>query len=85
MRAGVPMLVMPYSHDQPDNAGRVCRLGIASTISRHRYTPTRAAAVLRKLLDDPACVERATEVGRQVRAEDGVAAASDAIGALFTV
>jgi rhamnosyltransferase subunit B len=83
MRAGRPMLVMPYSHDQPDNADRVCRLGIARTIAKHRYTPARAAAALKAMLDDPACVERAAEVGRQVRAEDGVGSACDAIEALW--
>ena len=82
MRAGRPMLVMPYSHDQPDNADRVCRLGIARTIAKNRYTPARAAAALRELLDDPACIARAAQVGQQVRAEDGVGNACDAIGAL---
>jgi rhamnosyltransferase subunit B len=82
MRAGRPMLVMPYSHDQPDNADRVCRLGIARTIAKHRYTPARAAAALKELLDDPVGLERAAEVGRQVRAEDGVGNACDAIEAL---
>jgi rhamnosyltransferase subunit B len=83
MRAGKPMLVMPYSHDQPDNADRVCRLGIARTMSKNRYTPARAAAALKQMLDDPACIERAEEVGRQVRAEDGVAVACDAIDSLL--
>jgi rhamnosyltransferase subunit B len=82
MRAGRPMLVMPYSHDQPDNADRVCRLGIARTLSKHRYTPARAAAALKELLDDAACLERAEKVGKQVRAEDGVGNACDAFETL---
>ena len=28
LRAGRPMLVVPWSHDQPDNASRVARLGV---------------------------------------------------------
>ena len=52
MRSGRPMLVMPCAHDQFDNAARVTRLGIARTISRRRYSPTRIAAELRQLLDD---------------------------------
>src|SRR5205085_815485 len=32
MRSGRPMLVMPYAHDQFDNAARATRLGIARTI-----------------------------------------------------
>jgi UDP:flavonoid glycosyltransferase YjiC (YdhE family) len=83
MRSGRPMLVMPYAHDQPDNAERVRRLGVARTIPRHRYTPARAAAELRRLLDDPAYSRRASEVAEQIRREDGVRAACDALGALL--
>ena len=43
MRAGRPSLVMPYSHDQPDNAARVTRLGIGRTLARDRYTAQSAA------------------------------------------
>jgi rhamnosyltransferase subunit B len=83
MRSGRPMLVMPYAHDQPDNAERVTRLGIARTIARPRYTPTRAAAELRRLLDNPVYSRRALEVGKQVRQEDAVRAACDALTGLL--
>jgi hypothetical protein len=53
---------LPYSHDQPDNAGRLSRLGVARTIARHRYPPARAAAELRNLLDNPVYRQRASEV-----------------------
>ena len=79
MRAGRPMLVMPYAHDQFDNAARVTRLGIARTIRRHRYDTDGAVRELRILLDNATYAERATRVGKQVRAEDGVAAACDEI------
>jgi UDP:flavonoid glycosyltransferase YjiC (YdhE family) len=85
MRSGRPMLVMPYAHDQPDNAERVKRLGIARTIGRHRYTPARAAAELRHLLDNPLYRQRAAAVGEQVRQEDGVRAACDALEGLLQV
>src|SRR5262249_55003590 len=32
MRSGRPALVVPFAHDQPDNAARVARLGIARTL-----------------------------------------------------
>lgn len=79
MRAGRPMLVMPYAHDQPDNAERVRRLGIGRTVPRRRYTPERAAAELRRLLDNAVYRQRASEVGEQVRKEDGVGNACDAL------
>jgi UDP:flavonoid glycosyltransferase YjiC (YdhE family) len=79
MRSGRPMLVMPYAHDQPDNAERLRRLGIARTICRQRYTAARAAAELRHLLDNAAYAQRALAVGAAIRQEDGVRAACDAL------
>lgn len=78
MRAGRPMIVMPYAHDQPDNAARVERLGMSRTVPRSRYTTARATGELRRLLAGR-YAERAAEVGRRVRAEDGVSAACDAL------
>lgn len=83
MRSGRPMLVMPYAHDQFDNAARVTRLGIARTVARHRYTPARVATELRHLLDDPVYSQRASGIGERVRREDGVRAACDALEELL--
>jgi UDP:flavonoid glycosyltransferase YjiC (YdhE family) len=79
MRAGRPMLVVPFAHDQPDNAVRVTRLGIARWVPRSRYNAARAASELRRLLEDPTYARRAAQVGRQVQEEDGVSAACDAL------
>jgi UDP:flavonoid glycosyltransferase YjiC (YdhE family) len=78
MRAGRPMLIMPYAHDQPDNAARMVRLEIGRTISRGRYTARRAALEIKELLR-PCYAERARLVGEQMQEEDGAAAASDAV------
>jgi UDP:flavonoid glycosyltransferase YjiC (YdhE family) len=85
MRSGRPMLVMPYAHDQPDNAFRVTRLGIARTISRQRYNAVRAAAELRRLLDEPSYAQRASAVGAAIRQEDGAQSACDALERLLEV
>jgi UDP:flavonoid glycosyltransferase YjiC (YdhE family) len=83
MRSGRPMLVMPYAHDQPDNSERLRRLGIARTISRHRYNPARAAIELHHLLDNPRYSQRAATVGAQVRQEHGTKVACDALETLL--
>jgi rhamnosyltransferase subunit B len=36
LRAGVPSVVVPFSHDQPDNAHRLNKLGVSLTLGR-RY------------------------------------------------
>lgn len=79
LRAGLPMLVMPFAHDQFDNAARVARLGLARTIARSRYTVRRVARELGTLLADPRAATTATELGRRVRAERGVDLACDAL------
>ncbi len=83
MRSGRPALVMPCAWDQPDNAERAARLGIARTIARNRYEPKRVAAELRLLLEDPAYSQRAAEIATKVRQEDGVTAACNALESMF--
>jgi rhamnosyltransferase subunit B len=55
--AGIPQLVRPMSTDQPDNAYRLCRLGVAESLTPQQY---RVAAVV-------AAIERLTS-SRSVRA-----------------
>jgi UDP:flavonoid glycosyltransferase YjiC (YdhE family) len=74
---------MPCAWDQPDNAERAARLGISRIIQRRHYTSHSVAAELRHLLDNPAYSRRAAEVGENVRQEDGVGVACDAIEALL--
>ncbi|HEX8738463.1 MAG TPA: glycosyltransferase [Pyrinomonadaceae bacterium] len=79
LRAGVPHLFMPYSHDQPDNAARCERIGAARVISRDKYTAQNAAVELRKLLSDLSYKSNALEAKRIVDAERGTGTACDAI------
>lgn len=79
LRAGRPMLVIPYNHDQPDNAARIQRLGVGRTVSRQRYKGERAVQELKELLDNPSYAARAAEVAVKVRGENGASAAADEI------
>ena len=79
MQAGRPMLVVPHAWDQPDHAHRVCRLGIARSIPKSRYTAERAAAALTQLLDDPDYGRRAAQVKQALDQESGVETACDAV------
>ena len=79
LRAGKPMLIMPYSHDQPDNARRMRRLKVARIIQKGNFTPRRVAAKLRLLLENPIYARRAQQVALRLRGEDGVKEACDAL------
>jgi UDP:flavonoid glycosyltransferase YjiC (YdhE family) len=83
LRAGKPMLIMPYSHDQPDNARRMRRLRVSRTIQRGSYLPVRVARTLKAMLGDPAIAQRAESVARRLEREDGVRAACDALEGLY--
>ncbi len=77
LRAGVPTLIVPFSHDQPDNAARTVRLGTGRTLARRSYTAGRAAHELKVLLDNPAYAAQAAAIGEKVRAENGARTAVD--------
>ncbi len=79
LRAGKPMVVVPWAHDQPDNAARVEKLGCGLTIQRDRYTAPSAAAELKRLLADESYAARARAIGQLIGAEDGVETACSAI------
>jgi UDP:flavonoid glycosyltransferase YjiC (YdhE family) len=82
LRAGRPMLIMPYSHDQPDNARRMRRMGVARVIQRAHYVPWHVARKVRAMLAEPDFEVRAREAAVEVARENGVKTACDALEAL---
>jgi UDP:flavonoid glycosyltransferase YjiC (YdhE family) len=83
MNAGRPMLIMPYSHDQPDNARRMKRLGVAKVIQKSDYVPERVTRKLRRILSDATIAQNAAAVADRLRSEDGVNTACDALEGLY--
>lgn len=83
LKAGKPMLIMPYSHDQPDNARRMRRLKLSRTIQRGNYTPMRVARKLRAMLEEPKYARRAQSLARKLAHEDGTGRACNALEELF--
>lgn len=83
LRSGKPMIVMPYSLDQPDNAARVDRLGVSKTIPRSQYNASRVAAELKELINNPSYRENARAISKIIRSEDGVNTACVAIEKCF--
>ena len=81
LRAGKPQLITPFAGDQPDNAMRMCRLGVARQLAPNNYVPRRAAAALAALTRDRSVTLKAGEIGRSVAAERGAEVAADLIEA----
>jgi len=70
LAAGVPQLVMPMTHDQPDNAARLQALGVAEVVPESRFTVRRATAALQKLIDDPRRVSRCRAAAEKFEGSD---------------
>ena len=79
LRAGVPMCVVPFSHDQPENARCCARLGVARIVTRGSYRGTRVAGELERLLTDGSYSKAAREAAMEMSKEDGVSAACEGL------
>jgi UDP:flavonoid glycosyltransferase YjiC (YdhE family) len=75
----VPSLIVPRGLDQPDNAFRARRIGVARVLPRWRYSGARAASHLRALLDSPQYSVSAQATADRIRRENGIENACDAI------
>lgn len=82
LRAGVPQLVMPLAHDQPDNAARVKKLGSGLVISPRQYQARRVASLLRSLIGDPHVKQQAVGWASRCREEEGLRQACERIEAV---
>ena len=52
LRSGIPSLVIPFAYDQPDNAERLCGLGVARTLKRGRVSAGSLVSNLKQILDN---------------------------------
>lgn len=65
LAAGIPQLVLPMSHDQPDNARRLQRLGAGLSLAPSRLHPERLAQAITTLLSDPEIHRRCQQLSQR--------------------
>lgn len=83
LRAGVPSLVIPFFGDQGFWGQHVADLGVGTApISRQHLTSEKLARGLQNLVTDSSLRARAAELGKKVRAEDGIKNAVQVINQL---
>ena len=85
LAAGCPQLVMPMAHDQPDNAERLERLGVAETLYPRAFTAKNVARVLLRLTADPAVKSACQAVARRFEGADGLGETADLIESLVPI
>ncbi len=84
LAGGVPQLIMPMSHDQPNNAHWVKRLGAGDMIPQKKFTGKRVAKVLARLLESAEvkgnCATAAERIARQNAVGETVDLIEGAVG-----
>jgi len=79
LAAGIPQVVRPMTFDQPDNAARLARLGVGSSISPDRYEVRAAASALDALLSSQAVSEKCRVYSSRIDSVRGLHLACNAI------
>jgi UDP:flavonoid glycosyltransferase YjiC (YdhE family) len=72
LAAGVPQLTMPMGFDQPDNATRLERLGVARWVVPAKFDGERVAAALSSLFDDNGTAANCRRWSDQIRARNAI-------------
>jgi rhamnosyltransferase subunit B len=79
LAAGRPQLIVPVAFDQPDNARRAVKLGVARSIPFGKTSADALVRELGRLLAAPDFGPRARAIGEEVTREEGARAACEAL------
>lgn len=64
LASGRPQVLVPFAHDQPDNARRVTELGIGLTVPASRLKLSRLVGALNEIITNETYAQRALEFAR---------------------
>lgn len=79
LAAGIPQVLMPMSHDQPDNANRIQHLGVGRRLMPRRFTARNVANALRDLLASDSVHHRCADLSNRCRQTNAIAETCDLI------
>jgi UDP:flavonoid glycosyltransferase YjiC (YdhE family) len=79
MGAGIPQLIVPIGYDQPDNASRLGRLGVARTLRPRAFAPDAATRDVKALLESPDVARACERVAERFRVDTARDEASEVI------
>jgi rhamnosyltransferase subunit B len=82
IKAGIPHLVVPNSHDQFDNGFRIEQLGLGRSIPQSRYRAGAVVRGIRNILDDEEGRRNCREFSRRVDSDAAMLRASELIESL---
>jgi len=70
--SGTPQIVVPFGHDQFDNAARVERLGIGRSIRKGAGLAQRLGNLIEEMLSDGTCCRRSKALAPRARSEEAL-------------
>ncbi len=70
--AGIPQLIRPMAHDQPDTAARVEKLGIGASLSPKKFNATALAEKLRILITSQAVLDRCKSYAERIHPDQSL-------------
>jgi MGT family glycosyltransferase len=79
LACGVPVIACPSTGDMAENAARVSWAGVGVSLPRRLVTARGVRLAVRRVLGDDGILRRAAELARWAEANDGAAAAADAV------
>jgi rhamnosyltransferase subunit B len=82
IKAGIPHLVVPSSHDQFDNGWRIEQLGLGTSVPQPRYDAARAAREIAALLGNGALRERCAAFAPRVDSQGALVRAATLVEGL---
>jgi rhamnosyltransferase subunit B len=70
--AGIPQVIRPMAHDQPDTAARVEKLGIGVSLSPNKFNATSLSENLKLLITSQAVSERCKTYGARIQPDQSL-------------
>jgi MGT family glycosyltransferase len=70
LRHGVPMVLVPWSRDQPGVAARAAAMGVAEVVPRSECMPERLAAAVDRVMGEAGYPEAARRASERLLADD---------------
>ena len=79
IKAGIPQLVVPNAHDQPDNALRIERLGLGRGLYPERYKAATVARMLNGIVGSSQVHQRCRQYAKEIDTETTLRQTSELI------
>jgi rhamnosyltransferase subunit B len=84
LSAGVPQLIMPMAFDQPDNAFRLEKLGVARTLLPKDFTGPNIVKKVQELRNTPSYLKQSQTIAERMRQEQPLQATCEIVEGLLT-